>query len=169
MKHEGTRQEVDLVVRDAGELLTCAGPGHGIAGDALERIGLIEGGALAVRAGRIVAVGTTAAIDAGYRAREVIEAAGALVSPGFVDPHSHLLHGGTRHQEYESKVTGSGSPAGLESGINCTVRQTRSASDDRLVGQALADLDVMLEHVERRVAERRLDDAPKGEASHVAG
>ena len=134
VKHEGTRQEVDLVVRDAGELLTCAGPGHGIAGDALERIGLIEGGALAVRAGRIVAVGTTAAIDAGYRARKVIDAAGALVSPGFVDPHSHLLHGGSRHQEYESRITGSGIPAGLQSGIHCTVRHTRSASDDRLVG-----------------------------------
>ena len=76
----------------------------------------------------------------------MIDADGALVTPGFVDPHSHLLYGGTRHQEYEAKVSGSGTSPGLQSGINYTVRHTRNASDRDLVGQALADLDTMLEH-----------------------
>jgi imidazolonepropionase len=76
----------------------------------------------------------------------VIDAEGALVTPGLVDPHSHLLYGGTRHEEYELKVTGSGTPPGLHIGINSTVRHTRNASDEFLAHQALADLDVMLEH-----------------------
>jgi imidazolonepropionase len=76
----------------------------------------------------------------------VIDAEGALVTPGLVDPHSHLLYGGTRHEEYESKVTGSDTPPGLQIGINSTVRHTRNAADEFLVHQALVDLDVMLEH-----------------------
>jgi imidazolonepropionase len=139
-------QDVDVILLNAGELLTCAGPRQGIAGDALRSVAIFRHGALAIRAGRIAAVGTTAEIESRYRADRVIDAAGALVSPGFVDPHSHLLHGGTRHQEYESKITGSGTPPGLQSGINFTVRQTRKAPDDRLVSQALSDLDTMLEH-----------------------
>ena len=107
---------------------------------------MVEDGALAVRDGRIVATGTTPEIEQHYRAREVIDADGALVSPGFADPHSHLLHGGSRHQEYDAKVSGSGTPTGLQSGINYTVRHTRNASDHDLIGQALADLDIMLEH-----------------------
>lgn len=139
-------QDADLIVRNAGELLTCAGPEQGIAGDALKTVALIEHGALAVRDGLIVAVGTTPEIEQQYRARQVVDAKGMLVSPGFVDPHSHLLYGGTRHHEYESKLTGRGTPPGLQTGINYTVRHTRGASDAHLVGQALADLDVMLEH-----------------------
>ena len=48
-------QEVDLIVRNAGELLSCAGPEHGIAADALKRVAMIKNGALAVRDGRILA------------------------------------------------------------------------------------------------------------------
>lgn len=146
LRRMGAPQQVDLIVRNAGELLTCAGPQQGIREEALRRVGLIPNGALAVRDGRIVATGTTVDIETQYRPHDVIDADGALVTPGFVDPHSHLLYGGSRHQEYESKVTGSGTPPGLQSGINYTVGQTRIASDASLVAKALADLDVMLEH-----------------------
>jgi imidazolonepropionase-like amidohydrolase len=47
-----------------------------------------------VRGGRIIDVGTTPDIERRYQARHVIDAAGALVTPGFVDPHSHLLYSG---------------------------------------------------------------------------
>ena len=57
-------EDVDLIIANAGELLTCAGPQQGIAGDALKRVAMIKNGALAVRDGRIVA----ARDDAGDRA-----------------------------------------------------------------------------------------------------
>jgi imidazolonepropionase len=139
-------QDVDLVICHAAELLTCSGPETGLAGAALDKADIIRDGALAIRDGRIVAVGGTAAVMAACRPAQVIEAEGALVTPAFVDPHSHLLYGGTRHVEYEAKVTGRSSGPGLQSGINYTVARTRAASDAELVAQALADLDVMLAH-----------------------
>jgi imidazolonepropionase len=135
----------DLLVVDAAELLTCRGPASGITGEALREIETIPGGALAVAGGRIVAVGTSEQIRDQFDAPRVIDASGRLVSPGLVDPHSHLLYGGTRHEEYEAKLTQRAAPR-LDSGIRYTVRKTREASDQALVDQGLADLDVMLAH-----------------------
>jgi imidazolonepropionase len=137
---------VDRLIVNAAELLTCSGPREGIRGEALGRVEAIPDGALAIQGERIAAVGTTAAIRAAYTAPEIIDAAGRLVTPGLIDPHSHLLHGGTRHEEYEAKVTQREGALRLDGGIRYTVRKTREASDAALVAQALRDLDVMLEH-----------------------
>ncbi len=139
-------RNVDLLVVRAAQLLTCSGPVDGRRGDALQHVESISDGALAVADGRIAAVGTTAEILSRFSAPEVIDATGRLVSPGLIDPHSHLLYGGTRHDEYEVKVTQRRSALSLEGGIRYTVRKTREASDRELVTQALADLDVMLTH-----------------------
>jgi len=140
------KSNADLLVLGAAELLTCRGPADGIRGEALRAVELIRDGGLALAAGRIAAVGTSAEIAARFQAPRVIDAAGKLVTPGLVDPHSHLLYGGTRHEEYEAKVTQRSPAARLDGGIRYTVRKTREASDAALVRQALADLDVMLEH-----------------------
>lgn len=137
---------VDRLVVHAAELLTCRGAESGIRGAALREIEKIADGALAIQGERIAAVGTTAAITAAYAAPHVIDAAGRLVTPGLVDPHSHLLYGGTRHEEYEAKVTQRTPVTPLEGGIRYTARKTREASDSALVEQALGDLDVMLAH-----------------------
>jgi 5-methylthioadenosine/S-adenosylhomocysteine deaminase len=50
---------------------------------------LIEGGALAVDKGRIVAVGTAAEIAAAYRGRDTLDAAGSIVMPGLINAHTH--------------------------------------------------------------------------------
>jgi imidazolonepropionase len=139
-------KEVDLILRGAGELLTCAGPVTGVAGPAVGRLEPIKDGAVAISGDRIVAVGSSPDIERAFKARETLDVDGALVTPGLVDPHSHLLYGGTRHIEYEAKVTGRSSGSGLQSGINYTVRRTRETGDETLVAQALIDLDVMLAH-----------------------
>lgn len=138
--------DVDLILRGAGELLTCAGPATGVAGPAVGQLEVIRDGALAVSGGKIVAVGASSDIARTFTARETLDVDGALVTPGFVDPHSHLLYGGTRHHEHEAKATGRSRGSGLQSGINYTVRRTREASDEALVSQAMTDLDVMLAH-----------------------
>lgn len=139
-------KDVDLVIRNAGELLTCAGPDIGVAGAAVSQLEVIRDGAIAITGDRIVAVGSSRDIEREFRPSSVIDADGALVTPAFVDPHSHLLYGGTRHLEHEAKVIGKSSGSGLQSGINYTVQRTREASDEALVAQALTDLDVMLCH-----------------------
>lgn len=139
-------KQVDLIVRGAGELLTCAGPSTGVAGPAASQLEVIRDGAVAISGGKIVAVGLSSDIERAFAPRQTLDADGALVTPAFVDPHSHLLYGGTRHHEHEAKTTGRTSGSGLQSGINYTVRRTREASDELLVTQALTDLDVMLAH-----------------------
>lgn len=137
---------VDLLIVHAAELVTCRGPAEGIRGAALREIETIPDGALAIRDGRILAVGSSAEIMRKFAASATIDATGRLVSPGFVDPHSHLLYGGTRHEEYEAKVTQRAPARRLDGGIRFTVRKTRETPDDVLVNQALADLDTMLLH-----------------------
>jgi imidazolonepropionase len=135
--------DVDLVVRSAHELLTCHGPPTGVRRPIAVEV--IPDGAVAVRDGSIVAVGPTADIDARYRAASTIDAAGRLLTPGLVDPHTHLVHAGSRHREWEHRVAGIpwvGRPAGIAS----TVVATRAATDDELTAHALADLDVALAH-----------------------
>jgi 5-methylthioadenosine/S-adenosylhomocysteine deaminase len=64
-----------------------------------ERQPVIEDGAVAINAGRIVAVGPTAEVTGQYRAKKVLDARRKAVMPGFVDTHHHFLqnfHKGTR-------------------------------------------------------------------------
>jgi imidazolonepropionase len=136
----------DLLILHAAELLTCRGPAEGVRGEALRKVEALRDGAVAVRDGRIAAIGDSADIEARFTAPEVLDATGRLVSPGLVDPHSHLLYGGTRHEEYEDKVTQRTATARLDGGIRYTVGKTRAASDRALVEQALGDLDVMAQH-----------------------
>lgn len=54
---------------------------------------VIEDGAVAIAAGRIIAVGTSAEIAAAHSAPRTIDAAGKLVMPGLIDVHAHAGHG----------------------------------------------------------------------------
>ncbi len=140
------KRKIDGMVRHAAELLTCRGPAEGIRGEALRAVESIMDGAVAFHQGRIVAVGDSAALESQFEATQDIDATGRLVTPGLVDSHSHLLHGGTRHQEFEARATQRTPAARLDGGIRFTVRKTREASDEALVAQAMRDLDVMLLH-----------------------
>ena len=97
-------KNVDLIIKNAHELITCKGPVDGVNGSDLDSLECIQSGALAVDAGRIVAVGKSSTITEQYSGRQVIDCTGCLVSPGLVDPHTHLIYAGSRHEEYESKV-----------------------------------------------------------------
>lgn len=140
------KRNADVLVLGAAELLTCRGPAEGVRGEALQRIDAIPDGALAVLDGRIAEVGSTESIVNAFSSSRIIDARGKLVTPGLVDPHSHLLYGGTRHEEYEAKVTQRAPARRLDGGIRFTVSRTRATSDAALTAQALADLDRMLEH-----------------------
>lgn len=89
--------------------------------------GILCDAAVLIEDGRIAWVGTSAEVPAG--ADEVIDAGGRAVIPGFVDSHSHLVFGGDRAAEFESRMTGERYAAG---GIRSTVAATRAASDDEL-------------------------------------
>lgn len=138
-------EDADLLIIRAAEVIGCGSAGSAVPGTKADGFSLIRDGAIAVRDGRIAAVGTTERITSAYRSRTVIDAAGKLVSPGFVDPHTHLVHGGSRHGEWEGLVTGR-PEKGLDAGIRSTLEQTRAASDEVLAARARADLDTALAH-----------------------
>jgi len=140
------KETVDLTIVHANEVLTCRGPVDGVRGQDLDQLETISEGALAVDGGRIVALGSTQTITERYRGRQVIDASGRLVSPGLVDPHTHLVFAGSRHDEWENKVLGRSGSAGMGSGIMRTVRHTRAAGDETLKARALHDLDLMAIH-----------------------
>lgn len=100
---------------------------------------LVRDGAVAVRDGVIVAVGTTDEVlaEAGPDA-PTIDARGATVLPGLVECHSHPLFAGSRHWEYVRKLQGADFSEIKKKGggIWASVLASRAASDDVLLAQA---------------------------------
>jgi imidazolonepropionase len=138
---------VDLLVVNAAELVTCRTAARGAVGPALRELDVVTDGAVAIHQGRVVEAGPTRALRRRYRARRTLDARGKLVTPGFVDCHSHLVFAGSRHVEYERLVTGDVAPGKrLEGGIRYTVARTRAASAAALRRQAQHDLGLMLRH-----------------------
>ena len=140
-------EAVDLIVEGAGQLLTMAGGGPR-AGKAMGSLGSISDGAVAVADCVVVAVGTTSEVTRAYRAPRRIDAGGRVVLPGFIDAHTHVVFGGSRHEEFEQRIAGA---TYLEimaagGGIMATVRATRARSTAQLVEDARPRLARMLEH-----------------------
>lgn len=138
--------QVDFIVHSAAQLVTCASPGGLKRGAAMREVGSLADGAMAVKDGRIVAVGRTAEVLAEYEAAEMVDASGRAVCPGFVDAHTHLVYAGERLDEFEMRIEGKTYQEIMLAGggILNTVRQTRAASPDQLVSQSAARLAAML-------------------------
>ena len=129
--------DVDLLVR-GGRVATCAGPATGTA---RERLAILERGAVAIHAGRIVWVGRDEDADAFAKvATRSIDARAHVILPGLVDPHTHLVFAGSRVDDLARKLSGESyqSIAASGGGIASTVRATRAASDDALFALASA-------------------------------
>lgn len=143
------REKVDLLIVNAEELLTLAGGSDKPRiGKQMRDLGIIRNGALALKDGRIVAVGKTPEVAKVFRAQTILSASGKTVLPGFVDPHTHLVFAGWREDEFQMRVEGASymEILGAGGGILRTVRETRKASIEKLVERGLKTLDTMLEH-----------------------
>jgi len=142
--------EADLAVVGAAELVTLAGPAPRL-GPALAEAAIVPGGCVAARDGRIVYTGDGAGYRREVRLRPgavVIDAAGAVVLPGFIDPHTHLPFAGWRDDEFVERLRGATyeTIAARGGGIRSTVAATRRAGLDELVTLGHARLDRMLLH-----------------------
>ena len=143
------REKADLLIVNANELVTLAGDSQKPrVGKQMRELGIIRDGCLAVRDGRIAAVGKTSEVAKLFRAEAIISANGKTVLPGFVDSHTHLIFAGSREDEFQMRVEGASflEILGAGGGILKTVRDTRKASIDRLVDLGVKTLDVMLAH-----------------------
>ncbi|MDA0220964.1 MAG: imidazolonepropionase [Proteobacteria bacterium] len=110
--------------------------------------GAIENGALGVEDGRIVYCGPQDDLPGApdSLAREIHRLDGRWITPGLIDCHTHLVHGGDRAGEFEMRLEGASYEELLKAGggILSTVRATREASLESLVATALPRLDALL-------------------------
>ncbi len=122
----------DLLVFNIGSLVT-----NDLGRDGL--LGIVEDAAVAISDGVLEWVGDGADIPAEYGDLPRLDAGGAAVLPGFVDPHTHLVFAGDRSDEFARRLRGESYEEILDAGggILSTVAATRAASEDDLYDSAV--------------------------------
>jgi imidazolonepropionase len=112
--------------------------------DAPQGYGLIEDAALVVDGALLRWVGSRAELPAELHAActQRNDAQGALITPGLIDCHTHLVYGGDRAHEFELRLKGASYEeiARQGGGIASTVQATRAASAEQLKRQSRARL-----------------------------
>ncbi|MBN1780075.1 imidazolonepropionase [bacterium] len=141
-------KEVDLLIVNASELLTLAGPDRPRSGAEMRDNGAVAGGALAADGGVVVEAGETAVLTRKYCGRKILDAEGRLVMPGFIDPHTHLVFAGSRENEMVMRQTGLTYLDILNrgGGIHATVAATRKTEFDELMALSRRRIRQMFDH-----------------------
>jgi imidazolonepropionase len=126
--------KADLIIKNAKQLITLKGVPKARAGKEADELSIIVNGALAVKDDQIIAVGTSEQIAAGFQTENLINAAGKVVMPGFVDPHTHPVFVNTRENEFEMRIKGKSYVEISQSGggIRSSIQSVREASEDEL-------------------------------------
>ena len=126
---------VDRLVTNVGALVTPAGSGA-VRGRAMRDLDVIPDAVIAITAGRGVAGGPRSAWRGS--AAEEIDAEGCAIVPGMVDPHTHIVWGGDRLDDFDARASGVGYETLLAAGggIRHTVACTAATAQDALIAQA---------------------------------
>ncbi len=110
--------------------------------------GAIEDGAVAARGGTIAWIGRRSDLpDEPQRlADRALDAGDRWITPGLIDPHTHLIFGGDRVADFERRVAGQSYAAAASggSGIAHTVAMTRAADDATLYRDAARRMRTMI-------------------------
>ncbi len=117
----------DLFVFNIGSLVT-NDPGFG------GLLGIVEDAAVAIVDGTVSWVGPEVNAPREYVDLPRLDAGGAAVLPGFVDPHTHLVFAGDRSDEFARRLRGESYEEILAAGggILSTVQATRATTEDDL-------------------------------------
>ena len=108
--------------------------------------GLVENGAVVIEGDAIAWSGEATDVPARYRNQETLDLEGRLVTPGLVDCHTHIVHGGNRAREFEMRLEGATYEeiARAGGGIVSTVAATRAADEESLLAGALVRVDALI-------------------------
>ena len=129
-----------VLLQDAEQVLTLAGPPAPRRGRDLESLGIVRGGSVLIKDGRVAACGRTRDLlgEARRQGARRIDCRGRIVMPGFVDSHTHLVFAGDRVEDYERRLKGATYEEIARSGggIGRTARLLAAAPEPALVRQA---------------------------------
>src|SRR5690554_5464919 len=134
-----------LIVHSISSLVTLRGSNLPRFGSEMDNIEIIENGYIVIEDGRFIEIGSGNNYKK-YKNAILIDGTGKTVTPGLVDCHTHLVHGGSREHEFTLKQQGANYLDILKSGggILSTVEKTRYQSFDELYVKAKKSLDIML-------------------------
>lgn len=143
-------EPITELYRDAAEVLTMCGPAPDPSrpNDAAP-LAVIERASVAVRDGRVVAVGPTdevlARVTIDPARTQVFKCDGAVIAPGLIDAHTHGLFVGHRADEFVARIEGASYAdiAAKGGGIARSVRELRAASDEDAIDALVGRLDRM--------------------------
>ncbi|MFC0470150.1 imidazolonepropionase [Halalkalibacter kiskunsagensis] len=120
--------------------------------EAMSELGIIEDGSLWIEGGIIQAVGSTIELEQRYATRvneaDIVDATSHLVTPGLIDPHTHVAYGGSRAREFEMRLEGVPYMDIMNAGggIHATTRMTRESTEEELIIQTTKRLDSFMQH-----------------------
>lgn len=108
-------------------------------------LGLIQDGFVAAKDGKIVYAGPSH-LTPGFKATEIHDCQGHLITPALIDCHTHLIYGGDRAHEFAMRLQGATYQdiAKAGGGILSTMRATRDATEAELIDSAFPRLDALL-------------------------
>ncbi|CAK7008126.1 imidazolonepropionase [Tissierella sp. P1] len=137
-----------LVIKNVDNLITLKGENKPRVKESLKDIGIIKNGIIALNGEKIIYVGegelpSDIIVDGDT---VILNGIGKTVTPGLVDSHTHLVHGGSRENELAMKLKGVPYLDILAAGggIHSTVKSTKGATFEELCNQAKKSLDTML-------------------------
>lgn len=128
--------QCDRIWRNARLATLANGPG----------LGVVEDAAVVARQGRILFAGPARELPVDLAAAETVDCQGRWITPGLIDPHTHLVFGGDRAHDFELRLAGASyeEVARAGGGIVSTMHATRAASEAALVEAALPRLDTLI-------------------------
>ncbi|MDD4657941.1 MAG: imidazolonepropionase [Eubacteriales bacterium] len=142
------KNKADLLIIN-GRLATLAGySAKPQRGSDFGRLGLVDNGAVAITDNKILAAGPMEQVlsKVELSTAKIIDAGGRLVTPGLIDPHTHVVHCGSREMEYGMRLAGTPYIEILKAGggILNSVRSLRNATAAEMVAQTKKSLRRML-------------------------
>ena len=128
---------IDLLVRNV-RVVSCGDANCAVSAPAF----------VAISRGQIAGLGPIGALAPRVPVRAELDGAGALLTPGLIDCHTHLVYAGDRAREFEMRLQGASYEAIARAGggILSTVRQTRDASPVELQAQSARRLQSLMRH-----------------------
>jgi len=144
---------VTVLIKNANEVITLKNNVRGPrTKEQMQEIAIVENGSVLIEEDRIVAVGALEQLEVDFpelvKKATTIDASGKVVMPGLVDCHTHLVHGGTREEEFNMRLNSSTYMEIMNTGggIHATTKRTRETSFDELYEKTRKHLDIFLKH-----------------------